>query len=82
MTEKKKAGSSKQLFDDAVAINEPVTVVLSSPKRGKHLISGMYEPAAYRQFCVLSAELGLDKRELLRQALNDLFIKHEKPPIA
>jgi hypothetical protein len=39
-------------------------------------------PAAYRQFGVLAAELGMDKRELLREALNDLFVKHGKPPIA
>ncbi len=52
------------------------------PKRGKHLISGLYDPAAYRQFGVLAAELGVDKRELLREALNDLFRKHGKPPIA
>jgi hypothetical protein len=51
-------------------------------KRGTHLISGMFEPPAYRQFGVLAAELGLDKRELLREALNDLFRKHSKPPIA
>jgi hypothetical protein len=31
---------------------------------------------------VLAAELGIDKRELLREALNDLFVKHGKPPIA
>lgn len=82
MTEKKKILLSKPLVDNAVVINESVTAVSNSPKRGKHLISGMYQPEAYRQFCILSAELGLDKRELLRQALNDLFIKHEKPPIA
>lgn len=52
------------------------------PKRGKHLISGMFDPPAYRQFGVLAAELGVDKRELLREALNDLFMKHGKPPIA
>ena len=83
MTTKKKVGSifKQPSVDDAVT-NESTTTVPSSPKRGKHLISGMYEPAAYRQFGVLAAELGLDKRELLREALNDLFIKHDKPPIA
>ena len=60
----------------------PTPVEPGAPKRGKHLISGMFEPAAYRQFGVLSAELGLAKQDLLRQALNDLFKKHGKPPIA
>jgi hypothetical protein len=77
----KKAGS---LFR-APADPEPVTPAPAAqhgPKRGKHLISGMFEPAVYRQFGVLAAELGIDKRELLREALNDLFVKHGKPPIA
>lgn len=52
------------------------------PKRGQHLISGLFDPPAYRQFGVLAAELGMDKRELLQEALNDLFTKHGKPPIA
>ncbi|MSP27876.1 MAG: hypothetical protein EXR80_05430 [Methylococcales bacterium] len=82
MTSKKVASLVKQ--PDAVVVEtiESTTTVPNSPKRGKHLISGLYEPAAYRQFGVLAAELGLDKRELLREALNDLFIKHKKPPIA
>ncbi|MEY3879724.1 MAG: hypothetical protein RIQ94_519 [Pseudomonadota bacterium] len=78
----KKVGSLFKQPDDVVAITESTTTVPNSPKRGKHLISGLYDPAAYRQFGVLAAELGLDKRELLREALNDLFIKHKKPPIA
>jgi len=52
------------------------------PKRGKHLISGMFEEPTYRQFTTLAAELGLQRQELLREALNDIFIKHGKPPIA
>lgn len=52
------------------------------PKRGKHLISGMFEEPTYRQFTTLAAELGLQRQELLREALNDMFIKHGKPPIA
>ena len=52
------------------------------PKRGKHLISGLFEEPTYRQFTTLAAELGLQRQELLREALNDLFVKHVKPPIA
>lgn len=77
---KKKPGS---LFKQAAAIEDVAAeTATGAPKRGKHLISGMFEPAAYRQFGVLAAELGMDKRELLREALNDLFRKHSKPPIA
>ena len=52
------------------------------PKRGKHLISGMFEEVIYRQFTTLAAELGLQRQELLREALNDVFVKHGKPPLA
>lgn len=52
------------------------------PKRGKHLISGLFEEPTYRQFTTLAAELGAQRQGLLREALNDLFIKHGKPPIA
>ena len=52
------------------------------PKRGKHLISAMFEEPTYRQFTTLAAELGLHRQDLLREALNDIFIKHGKPPIA
>jgi hypothetical protein len=59
----------------------PASSEKKSLKKGKHLISGLFDEAAYRQFTVLAAELGLHRRELLREALNDLFIKHGKPPI-
>jgi hypothetical protein len=52
------------------------------PKRGKHLISGLFEEPTYRQFTTLAAELGLQRQSLLREALNDVFVKHNKPPIA
>jgi len=55
---------------------------IKKPKRGKHLISGLFEETTYRQFTTLAAELGLQRRALLREALNDVFVKHGKPPIA
>jgi hypothetical protein len=82
MATSKKPGS---LFKPQAQEEEPAKPVEAkpgTPKRGKHLISGMFEPPTYRQFGVLAAELGLDKQALLREALNDLFKKHGKPPIA
>lgn len=80
----KKAGSLFKTPVDVVpeqtTVPEPTSQ--QGTKTGKHLISGMFEPAPYRQFGMLAAELGVDKRELLREALNDLFRKHGKPPIA
>jgi hypothetical protein len=80
MTTKKPGSLFKAALAEPPAPAAPVQE--GAPKRGKHLISGMFEPAAYRQFGVLSAELGLAKQDLLREALNDLFRKHGKPPIA
>lgn len=55
---------------------------VKKPKRGKHLISGLFEEPTYRQFTTLAAELGLQRQDLLREALNDVFMKHGKQPIA
>ena len=84
MTTPKKHSS---LFKSPQEILTPTTVRPSSeetikPKIEKHLISGLFNVPAFRQFGVLAAERGMEKRELLREALNDLFIKHGKPPVA
>lgn len=78
---KLKAGS---LFKPKTEETPPPRAVMEAkkPKRGKHLISGLFEEPTYRQFTTLAAELGLQRQELLREALNDVFIKHGKPPIA
>ena len=66
---------------DETSAAKPTTTV-KKPKRGKHLISGLFEEPTYRQFTTLAAELGLQRQNLLREALNDVFVKHGKPPIA
>jgi len=58
------------------------TTAKKNTKSGKRLISGMFEETTYRQYTTLAAELGLQRQDLLREALNDVFIKHGKPPIA
>jgi hypothetical protein len=58
------------------------SIEAKKPKSGKHLISGLFEEPTYRQFTMLAAELGRQRGDLLREALNDLFTKHKKPPIA
>ena len=72
---------NKPLMDDSPP-TPTITAEAKKPKRGKHLISGLFEETTYRQFTMLAAELGLQRQDLLRQALNDVFIKHGKPPIA
>ena len=75
----KKPGS---LFKAQPEAPVALPVEAKTTKRGLHLISGLFEVPTFRQFGMLAAERGLEKRELLREALNDLFMKHGKPPIA
>lgn len=78
----KKAGS---LFRPKAEEEQPAlrpAAEAKKPKRGKHLISGLFEEPTYRQFTTLAAELGLQRQDLLREALNDVFVKHGKMPIA
>jgi hypothetical protein len=78
------AKASGSLFRAKPAEKEitSVDIDVKKPKRGKHLISGLFEEPTYRQFTTLAAELGLQRQILLREALNDVFVKHNKPPIA
>lgn len=81
MAKLKTASLFKPKTEDSPAV-PMATAEGKKPKRGKHLISGLFEEPTYRQFTMLAAELGLQRQDLLRQALNDVFIKHGKPPIA
>ena len=38
--------------------------------------------AAKKQFDILAAELETTKQALMAEAMNDLFLKYKKPPIA
>ena len=78
-----KAGS---FFDaDTAAVPKPTRregAPAKEPKRGAHLISGLFAPEIWKQFGMLAAELGVDKRALLAEAINLVFEKHGKKPIA
>jgi len=78
---KLKPGSLFKTKAEEPVVSRPATDQ-KTPKRGKHLISGLFEEPTYRQFTTLAAELGLQRQGLLREALNDFFVKHGKPPIA
>lgn len=61
---------------------ETQAATTKEPKRGAHLISGLFPPEVWKQYGMLAAELGVDKRALLADALNLVFEKHGKKPIA
>jgi hypothetical protein len=59
------------------------TPVESRPDRaGRRLLGAHVPEAAYRQFRLLAAEEGTNNHELLREAINDLFRKRGKDPVA
>ena len=72
----------------AVAFEPPEPQEIDTPARsqlsriGKHQISGYFEPGVRKQLKRLALDRDLDNQELLREALNDLFVKHHLPPIA
>jgi hypothetical protein len=56
---------------------------LQSPSRqGKKTIAGHFDPAVSRQLREIALAEDSSVQELLREALNDLFIKRRRPPIA
>ena len=55
---------------------------LPSSRVGKKIISGHFDPAVSKQFRAIGLETDRTGQDLLAEALNDLFVKHGKSPIA
>ena len=55
---------------------------IQSNRIGKYQISAFFEKNVKKQFDMLSVEVDKNKTELLTEAINDLFKKHNKPPVA
>lgn len=49
---------------------------------GKKTVAAHFDPAVSRQLKQLGLDLDTSTQALLREAINDLFTKHGKPPIA
>jgi hypothetical protein len=65
------------------AAEESSTPVYTPPsRRGTKVISGHFDPAVSRQLRMLALDEDSSVQELLREAVNDLFIKRGKAPIA
>ena len=95
MNPRTKLTSALQRFDrpgapDTLAnpVHEPLAVHASrqsatTPARhGKKMIAGYFDPAVSRQVKEIGLIHDMSTQALLREALNDLFEKHGKPPIA
>ena len=51
-------------------------------RRGKKAITGFFDPTVSRQLKQLALDKDKTIQSLLSEALNDLFIKHDRTPIA
>ena len=51
-------------------------------RRGKKVVSGYFDTGVSKQLKILCVENDTSLQALLTEALNDLFIKHGKSPIA
>lgn len=51
-------------------------------REGKKIISGHFDLAAAKQFKQIALDNDTTVQELLREALNDLFVKYGKKPLA
>lgn len=70
--------------EDEVANDTALDDAASSQKRktGKVLVGALFDPAVRRQLKVVEAETDQNLQEVLREAINDLFEKYRKSPIA
>lgn len=59
----------------------PTTKVPAS-RRGLKVLSGHFDPAVSRQFKQLALERDSTVQALLAEAVNDLFIKYRRNPLA
>lgn len=58
------------------------TVSVAPSRRGKRSVGGHFTPEAARQLRILAAETDNTVQDLLAEALNDLFRKHNRSAIA
>lgn len=76
-----------ELMPNAATTNvQPATVTAigsRAPSRlGKKTVAAHFDPAVSKQLKQLGLERDTSTQALLREAINDLFAKYSKPPIA
>jgi hypothetical protein len=77
------AVKAKQLTPTHQALPTPAAYTARTQSRIGTRMLGFHVPEpVQRQFKILAAEQGKTVQALLQEAVNDLFRKHEKEPIA
>ena len=61
---------------------KPTTAVVPPSRQGKKMISGHFDKDVHRQLKMLALEKDTSIQGLLSEALNALFERNNKPPIA
>ena len=85
MTKRGKLGEALlKAANDEVEKDTVVDDTASPQKRknSKVLVGALFDPAVRRQLKVVEAETDQNLQEVLREAINDLFEKYRKSPIA
>ena len=85
MTKRGKLGDALlKAANDEVKEDTVVDDAASPQKRknGKVLVGALFDSAVRRQLKVVEAETDQNLQEVLREAINDLFVKYRKSPIA
>lgn len=79
--------AQQQVADTTITTEAPSSTTISGEKvapsrRGKKNISGYFPPEVHRQLRVIAAEEDKNLQQILGDALNALFERRGKPPIA
>lgn len=82
-TRPQEAGPQKEEVGTAFEDGKPRVGGVRPPSRlGKKTVAGHFDPAVSRQLRAIALEHDSTVQELLSEALNGLFEKYGKPPIA
>ena len=66
----------------ATSAEAPRFVTRTPSRVGKKTVAAHFDPAVSRQLKQIGIERDRSTQDLLREAINDLFTKYGKPPIA
>ena len=77
----RKSIAAEQPTTSSAAFDTPAAKPQAN-REGKKIISGHFDPAAAKQFKQIALDNDTTVQDLLREALNDLFVKYGKKPLA
>jgi hypothetical protein len=66
----------------APVANAPETCGKSPARQGQKVVSGHFDPAVSKKLKLLAIEQDTNLQDLLGEAINDLFTKYQKSPLA